>query len=240
MSRPKRPAGAAFIAVCNILLGLPCLCCTGVSAFGNGTDVVNPEPPAAPGNKQEAPPAQQGDKIDQMFDELDEQGQFLAREVPHQSMVMLAINVVLVIASLALLVSGVGLLIMRPWGRMLCLAAALVLATVTTAEIIYDVIFLVPATKKFDEHLEKKRVAQKQAAPPMSKMDAVVFVLALTALLGVGYPILAIVVMMTAPVRAAYAGAPADEHDRYRSDDDFDASPRRDEDDSERWRDDDR
>src|SRR5262245_980617 len=238
MPRPKRPGGAALIAVCNILLGLPCLCCTGITAFGNGTDLVNPEPPAAPGNKQQAPPAQQGDKFDQMFEELDEQGQFLAREMPHQSMVMLAINVVLVIASLALLVSGVGLLMLRPWGRMLCLVAALVLATVTTAEIVYDVIFLVPAMKKFDEHLEKKRLAQKQPAPPMSKMDGTTIMLALSALLGVGYPILAIVVMMTAPVRAAYAGAPPDEHDRYQSDDEYDAPPRRDEEDYERWRDD--
>ena len=231
MPKPKRPPGAAAIAICNILLGLPCLCCSGAGTVQQAMEMANPAPPAPPGQEQKAPAGQPADPFDDFMRQAEEQGRFMAKEVPHQPKVTLVLDALSLLASIALLVSGVGLLMMRPWGRTLCLIGALALATFSLVEVVYDVIFVIPATRKFDEQQEQKRIAQKQPAPPLSQSAGAMFGVAIGALLGVGYPILAMIVMMNPAVRAAYAGTPPDEHDRYRGEDDWDEPPRRDRDD---------
>jgi hypothetical protein len=230
MPRRSRPANATFIAVCNILLGLPCLCCSGLISFGHGADVIetqqaNPanaaaQGPAADNEGDDANAAKPKNMVEQLLKENDESEAYLQKELPRRSIINLGIGIVLVIASLLLSVSGVLLLMNRPFGRTLCLAAAAIMLIGGLADAGYGIGVERPATEKFDRLKAQELKAKNQPPVDVTETEGLWVAIGVKAFLCIGYPVLAIAVMMTGLVRNYYRRTPnvEDELDRYHGD----------------------
>ncbi len=212
MARPSRPASATLIAVCNILIGLPCLCCSGYSTVQDAAD-------AGKANQAQAGNPAQANTFEARIDKVTAD---VEKAIPHHRAVTLASDIGSILGSLLLLVSGVGLLLGRPFGRWFCLVGAGLVLACSVVEVVEIAAFALPESRKAEANLGPPAPGQ----PHIEVSDILVGVIFLEVVTGVGYPLLAIVVMMTAPVRRFYRSRPAfeDEHDRY-VEDEFDRPP---------------
>jgi hypothetical protein len=234
MPRRSRPISATLIAIGNILVGLPCLCCSGGLSLVYGMNLV--EPPQAKlanaqgqeddknqGNNGAAASPEPENIFDKLKQDDDELEAFLQKELPQRSAVNLAIGIVQTVGSLTLLVSGILLLMGRPMGRTLCFAAAGLLLISGAADVAYSVSFEYPATVKFDQVKAQELKAKNLPPEESQKSDSLLFMIGIVALFSIGYPLLAAGVMITGPVREYYRPNPAqdDELNRYHGDEDY-------------------
>lgn len=231
MARRTRPAAATFVAVINILLGIPCLCCSGCVSGGQILGMAT----GNQGEEELDAPDDPNDPIGSAIKNMARQEEFIAKEVKHEMVLTLIVNIGSLIASLILLVSGFMLLTGHSSGWLAAILGLLILLGCTTVEVINNVVFVMPAAKKFDVQEEQ---AERKKADEISSTSALMINIALKSAIGIAYPILALILLMTGPVRAFYAQRTSDEHDRYQDDDEYDRPRRRryDEDDYDRPR----
>lgn len=153
MTPQKRPALVTVVAIINLsfgILGVLCLSCAGF-----GLAMIVPalqKAPAKPGG-----PDPMRDLKD-LFDVFD--------KIPGYSTVMLASGVLSLVMSAVLLASGVGLLKMRGWGRMLALAYAVYSLLSAVGMTAYSMAYVQPAIPAAVEEIEKKREADKLPLNP--------------------------------------------------------------------------
>lgn len=212
MPKRSKPAAVTIVAILNIVVALPCMCCMGFNAVGlaaMGGGAANQPKPAA------------NDPFGQAMAQSNEQINFLAKEAPGYKAEQIGYNVVAVLCSLVLLIASIGLFMGQAWGRMATIAACAVMILIALGNAVYSAAFIVPAATKFQE----QKVAQ-QAGPPPPKgafEAGGVIGICLGVLVGAGYPAAAIAMLMTGSVREYFASrSRRDEHDEYRRDDDYD------------------
>src|SRR5262245_17935538 len=180
----SKPANLTIVAILNVIIALPCVCCMGFTAIGAasmGDAGVNQPKPAA------------NDPFGEAMFKMNEQANFIAKEAPGYKAEQLAYSVVVLLCSIGLLISAIGLFMGQQWGRMLSIAACAVMIVAALGNTVYTVIYVMPATKKFEE----QHVA-KQAGPPPPKgaQEAGGLVAVCVALLiGAGYPAVAIAML---------------------------------------------
>ena len=230
MARAKRPVGVTLIAVFNLILGIPCLLGALCEPFAEDVAVAMleslPKPPAGQGE----------DPVKLVKDEQE----FMRKEIPNQKPMLIAFAVFRLAYSLLLLVSAIALLSNKPMGRMLALAAAVLMAITTAGSLVYSAAFVLPAASKWEK--QQANVAKPAAAPQTAAIFGVAG-LVCSGLIGFGYPAVVFFVLMSGSARQFFSGRPAtdlegDEFDRPR--DDFDDSDRRRDDYDDRRDDDDR
>jgi hypothetical protein len=221
MATKKRSVPATVIGILNILLALPCLACSGWDVVGQITDDNNANNPN-PANVQNADPK---NPIMQMQASLDEWGNVMPKEAPNLKTVSLISNVISMLASLILLVSGFMLIFAKPTGRLLCLLGATLLIASVVVEVGYHMVVLRPAAQKFDDQFEQKAKANGHATPFLTIAAVFLIADAVAILLGAGYPLFAIAVMMMPGVREALASSRPSDDDFDRPRDDFDDRP---------------
>jgi uncharacterized membrane protein len=188
-NRKPIPAGAMIVAIMNLVLFVPCLCLTGGSfalkASGGLSGLQ-----AAPEQKE----------IQQKVEDA------IARELPNAKTVDLVSSVVTVLFSIGMIVSAIGLLTRQTWGRTLCLFLSVLLVILAAASTYYAVTVTLPVTDKITEEALK---AQKlPISPGMAQTISYGFV-AVLALFEIGYPILAVALLMTPGVRRMYCSHPS-------------------------------
>jgi hypothetical protein len=220
----SKPAALTIVAILNLVVGLPCMCCMGLNA-----GVL-----AATGGAANQPKAAANDPLGQAMEKMNEQVDFFSKEVPSYKVEQIAYNVVAVLCSIVLVISAIGLFMGRAWGRIGTIAASAVMIIAVLGNTVYTVAAVLPAAKKF----EQQQVGQQAGPPPpkgaqeVSGFIGVCFAL----LIGAGYPAAAIAMLMTGPVRQYFAEGASRRDDGY--DDRRDDLDRRD-DDYDRRRDDD-
>lgn len=220
MARSKSiPAAAMFVAIMNLILFLPCACCSGIGlvagpAIGDGTAfAVDPEQKKA----------------------VEALNKRLKEKVPNLDTIQLLTGALTLAASLDLVVAAIGLLMRQNWGRILCIGGAILLIVVTLFNVGFQATKVIPVTLEAQKEVMGQ---QGQAAPGAADaLGAIAYgALAINVVIQVGYSLLALILMLLPSVREFYtgSGSVADEADEGWSD-----SPARfDEDD--RWRDTDR
>lgn len=208
-----------FVAIMNLILFLPCACCSGIGlvagpALGDGTAfVTDPEQKKA----------------------AEELTKRLKENVPNLDTIQFLTGVLTLLASLDLVVAAIGLLMRQNWGRILCIGGAILLIVVTLFNVGLQATKVIPVTLE----AQKEIMAQQgQGGPGAAEMLGIIAygALAVNVVIQVGYPLLALLLLLTPSVREFYTGTGGrnDEAEGGWSD-----SPSRfDEDD--RWRDTDR
>lgn len=240
MAKAKRPAGATVIAVFNLLFGLPCLCCAGISSGGSLVTAMDK------GNNQNAfkideKEAAKNDILKSIKQSMEEQ-EFVQKEVSHFYVANFVMYGIGTVASLLLFISGIVLLTMRNSGRWICILGAVLLLTNAVSDMVYSAAFVYPATQKFQEKQRREGKSPDDDAAVSALIAPGAFLV-----LGGGYAILAIAVMLSGATRVAYAAAaragrshddefdrPPEDYDAYDQRRDFDDRFRRHRDDFDR------
>lgn len=191
MRKPKRPGGVTAIAIINIVLGslgmLLGLC--GIIGLVMMKDMM-----------------QQGGPLAQLQEVQDA----LAKEVPLYNLMQILGIAVLVILSVAMLVTGIGLLSVQNWARVWSILFSVFAIGWECWEAAYQTIFVKPATKRF-----------ALLNPPGMEVLTTILQFGLW-ILFIGYALVVIYVLTRPHVRAIYTGTATyeDEGDRYGDEDD--------------------
>lgn len=199
MARANRSTGVTAIGIINLIVGIPCLCCGGfMSGSGFINAVTKPDPTqvikiddrAAANN-----PFAQGMRVGL------EQQAFLQKELPRINLVRGLTYGAGTVGSLLLLVSGILLLLRVGLGKWVCVAGATLVLISMLAEVGYTSVFVYPATQKFAETQKREGKAPPAGAGTGSVLGQ--FLQPCGALLlGGGYSLLAIAVMLGSPASA--------------------------------------
>ena len=196
---PQRPASVTVIAILQLVFGSLNLLC-GLAGLATQGGRFNPAGGA--GKEQEA-----------FQKELEDA---MAREMPNQKPVQVAETASSLVLSVLMLASGIGMLNLRPWGRLLGLVYAVLGMASTLAGLAYAVGVVMPALDR----------AAASVKVPKEQEQVFSLVMKVTPLLMIGLSVLALVyqvivlVVLTRPsVKRAFAGlppveGPEDYHDR--------------------------
>jgi hypothetical protein len=106
-----------------------------------------------------------------------------------------------VLVCLLLIVSGVGLLKMRLWGRWLCVAYACLSILYTLMSTVFTLVFYNPVMAEYQQEVARKYRGAVTTSPEM--LNAVSVVAAVAYLV---YPVVILIVMFLPSVSAAFAG----------------------------------
>jgi len=146
------------------------------------------------------------------------QNQFLNARLPYWKEIGLVFNLLDFAISVLMIVAGVGLVQMKPWGRTCSFVYGGVSIVSQIGRLIFTVGFFLPAMSDFYDSL-----ASPGAGLPPGFTNIMKYALiggVAVSLLGFVYPIVVLIVLSRRSVRAAFSGAPtgaedeADSHDR--------------------------
>jgi hypothetical protein len=108
-----------------------------------------------------------------------------------------------------LLVAGIGLLGMKPWARWICIIYAIYTILGTGVGLIYTATVVTPAVEAWQKDFAKRMGGAAQPTPGFNEVTMVC-----SAVLGVAYGVVLLIVLNLPHVRAAFSAAPrADEPD---------------------------
>jgi hypothetical protein len=110
-----------------------------------------------------------------------------------------------VLFTVMLIAGGVGLLLMQPWGRSVCIAYAVLSILHKIGTGIYSVLVIVPALEPLFAQLGKQDPQQAQVARIGGMIGAVGAIC-----VGAIYPIIVLIFMLLPSIAAAFRAAPTD------------------------------
>ncbi len=206
-ARKKLPAAALAVAIMNLVLFAPCLCCSGFSAAMGAAGDITSSFASTPQQKELQKKTQEA----------------IEKEAPNAKPVGLVFNVINVILSTLMIVAAIGLFMGKPWARLLCILGCIALLLVVAGNSLFEVLVTIPAgSKVFDEQMKNQN-----AQAPQGAFGGLMYIgVVLRVLIIGGYAIIAIGLLMTSSVRRAFSGSPiasaVDFDDRSREDDDDD------------------
>jgi hypothetical protein len=188
MARKKKSVAVIVVAVLNLVLGIPCVICIPVGLI------------ATQGLKGMAKQNQAAGPNDP-FGQIEEQEKFMEKEAPGFKAMQYVSATIQVFYGLGLIISAALLLVGKPAGRYLCIAACICFAFWMIGHSVYQVAFVMPAGKKYTE----KRLQEMKAPPPPKGLfeASTAVALGFNLFIGVGYPLLAIALLMTSGAREA-------------------------------------
>jgi hypothetical protein len=123
-----------------------------------------------------------------------------------------------------MIISGIGLIQVRPWGRTLAIVYAWLSLALGVASIVYTAVFVIPATQDmmdfmFQQMAQEAKTPQEQAAfnqvrAMMGMMTPVLYGSLIFAIAFLAYPIIVLVVMNMKRVKAAFSGQAIEVYDQ--------------------------
>ncbi len=190
-----RPASVTVMAVLNLVLGsLMVLVCL----YGSITNLA------------QSANAKQGavGRDDQFEVQLDRE---VARAVPGYRAYQVSTSLLGLLLSVALLLSGIGLLNLRRWGRSLALVWAVLMILMEIGTTTFHLLVLSPA---MGEALRHVHVPARPGMPDPAALGSLIMTVAnvavvVIAVLLIVYAVILFLMMMKQNVRAAFAGLPA-------------------------------
>lgn len=195
----KRPTGVVVIAILHFVFGGLCGVCSGVQLIGSAVQAANP-------NWGAGDPDDLGHRLEMEIE----------ARVPGFRAVQTIQAGVNLLFCLALIVSGIGLLAMQVWARVLSIAYAVLDILLSMAAAAYLVAFIYPVMNPvFDQIARNKEEA-------FGMRIGFFGVTGLSSCLGLAYPIAVLIVMLRPSVSAAFRAAPGGDEFRYDEDEGFD------------------
>ena len=185
----KRPLAVVVIAVLQLVFGVPALGNYALSLAGADQAVAS--------LGQVNPSGQQRLTL------LDVE-KHLQENVPGYAAVQRGGDGVETVVALSMIASGIGLLLFRPWGRVLALVYAVVSIVITVAYLGWYLAAVAPAVVAFGREIAATGGQDAQAmgaAIPVLYIGAPILMS-----LSAAYPVAVLVVLLRRPVRAAFRG----------------------------------
>jgi hypothetical protein len=186
----KKPTAVVVIAILQVVFGLIGLCGTVVQLSGaqkallNATQVNQPQ-----GQANVSPEAIQS---------------HLEKKIPNYHAIETGDAVVDLVLCVLMLVSAVGLLQMRSWGRLLALGYAVLSILAHLASVVLTFALVVPAMADLSKEIAASGGQEAQVMAQAMRFG-IIFA-ALAAALTAIYPIIVLIVLCLPSVRAAFAG----------------------------------
>jgi hypothetical protein len=190
----NRPTSVTVIAILQFVfggLGLLMGICGGGYQFAGGNKMFATAPQAA-----------QNQQIQTQMED------FLKEKVPSAKPVQYATMALDLILCLIMIASGVGLLKLQPWGRMLAIVYAIFSILLKLFGAIYGFLFSIPAVTEF---LEKTPAQNPQEAMVFNVMKATLYVTPFLSLVFIVYPLIVLIIMMRPSIAAAFRAGPIDD-----------------------------
>ncbi len=138
-----------------------------------------------------------------------DQWEFMARELPSYPVVFIGSFALSLVLNTALLVSGIGLLNMRGWARLMAIVYAVVTIVYQIGGVVYALAYSIPTLHRWNEDFHRRlNLPPGSAGGGPGNEILSVFVGVLIAV----YAIILLVMMFKPNVRAAFAGLPLDDY----------------------------
>jgi hypothetical protein len=206
----QRPASILVIAILQFVfggLGLLCGLYTAAQlAVGNQLFTFGAN----------TPQAQQQEQFQEQLEKS------MLEKDPYVKQVQYGTTGVELFLSLMMIASGIGLLKMQSWGRLLCLVYSVLSISLKVFTAVYTLLFTVPAIKEFAQSLAAKGPQEAMMAKfiQFSAYAGVAW-----PSVTVVYPLVVLVIMLLPPTRAAFRGErvarPEEEPPDYRDEPDL-------------------
>jgi hypothetical protein len=208
MRKPERPSSVLVVAILQIGFGSLVLLsnlCAGAIQLGGGAKMFAP-----PAGAQAAP---------------DVDGMIRAR-VPYYDAWQAGGVALGVVAGTVMLVSGIGLLRMRPWARKVTIGYACYNIVSTIANFVFAVTVTAPVMKEVLEEMRADPKLPPQAAGVITMTEMIGKIGTYSSLAFLAYPVILLAIMFFPHVRAAFRAAslpPAKDEDL--ADEEYDDEP---------------
>jgi hypothetical protein len=205
MSPVNRPTSVFVIAILQFIFGGIGVLFYGCSGLMQASGVTGPA-----GN------AQAQEKMQQDLEAA------MEKRMPGIKTINIAIMFLEVAISILMIVGGIGLVKMAPWGRKLTIAYGFLSLIMKGVNIVLGVMVTVPATKEAMASMsDQMQMPAREAAAFGQIMELFLSIGAFTPICFAIYPIVVLVFMFRPTIAAAFSGvpmatAPADYDDRYR------------------------
>jgi hypothetical protein len=190
----KRPVAVVVIAALQLVFGVPALGSYALSLAGLDKAVASLGPVNPQGQ--------------QRLTLLDVE-QRLEEKVPSYGPAQRAVNVAGVVLSLLMIVSGIGLLTFRPWGRLAAIVYAVLSILTTAAFVVWYLAAVVPAVVEFGREIAA--TGGREAEAMELTIQAAYIGGPLIASLSAAYPVVVLLVLLRPSVRDAFRGEPLPE-----------------------------
>jgi hypothetical protein len=193
----ERPTSVLVLAILQIVFGSLCFLLT---TCGGAFQLAS-------ANKMFKPPPGQGALKEDPEEKLEK---LMEQKVPVYKSIQVAQLGLGLVLSVALVVSGIGLLKLRPWARTLALAYAVISILETICSIVYELLFAMPVLREF--------VAGERARPGLKAEEKMVFDMmeivgnfaVFAPLIILIFPIVVLIILLRPNVRAAFSDLPRD------------------------------
>jgi hypothetical protein len=200
MPAVKRPMAVTIMAIVNFVIGG--LGLVGVIAgVATNFGALGTAPAAAvkPGTANPADP----------FATANELTSYIIQHVPNYKSFLIAGIIVGLLRAVLLIGSGIGLLGMKPYGRMLAFVYIVIALIGTTADAAFSFTQVIPATEQWEKERNEAIKASGRTPPP--SMTAITSTVGggMGVACGLAYPIILLVIMLLPSVRDAFAGRAA-------------------------------
>jgi hypothetical protein len=206
--RRERPGSVLVMAILQIVFGVIALLlniCGGGFQLAGGNKLLMPA-----GNPQAAQQQQFQDDLEKLMRE----------KVPQYDLMQYGELALGLVAAVVMIVSGVGLLKVRRWGRWLAIGYACYSIAHTVLSFIFALVFTVPAMREFIAQESQKPNLPPAQAMALNMMGTTAAIAAYAPLVLLAYPVVLLVVMFLPSVREAFRGAPPDDFEDDLDDED--------------------
>jgi hypothetical protein len=205
MSLRQRPAPVTVVAYLNIIFGilwLLLLFCAGSMALifvGMVRGAMN-----------ENASAQRDREVQLMREMMDHMFNAILTNIPFFGEFVLARAITWLVLTLLLLVSGIGLLGLRPWARRMCIVYALMSLILELGSLVYSITVVNPGMERFTQDMHEWMITQMPPGQPIPPpppprdpvIDAVVSVI--SSVVFMIYPVIVLILMLLPGVSAAF------------------------------------
>ncbi len=210
----RRSTAALVVAIFQILFGVLGLCGAAFQLASSANPFANMQGGAQRGMK--APPTQR---------EIEDA---MEKRVPNSKVILTVMTGMEVVLSLMMIGGAVGLLMTRPWGRLVTIAYAAISIVLNPVKAVYGLVYISPVMSDFfQEHFAGGNQQEQMMGRMMQGMMTAAFALAFVVVL---YPIIVLVIMLLPSVAASFRGEAKDrepeDYDDRRGDDRFTDEPR--------------
>jgi hypothetical protein len=220
--RPYRPSSVLVLAVFHFILGglgiLQSFVAIGVTLLAS---TMNKAPAAAAG------PLAGG----QAPISAAAQYQYLDAHLPYWKEADIGFGVLYLVISVLMIAAGAGLVLMKPWGRLLSLVYGVSSILTQTVRMIYLFAIFLPVMLAFYDTMLRSGAGGGPPPGVVAGMKFGVVIGMCVAFLGYIYPILVLILLLRPSVAAAFRGEPTgredfgDRYDRGGRDDDYGRPP---------------
>jgi hypothetical protein len=188
----ERPLSITAIAILQFVFGGLALLC----GIGEGAGLLV----GGGGQKWFASsggPGADQDKVDKLADDLEK----AIESGPAYQAVQVGSLVIYLALSVAMIISGIGLLQLRPWGRLLSIGYALADIALTAFRLVYAVAFTIPA---FRDLVNKHPVETAEEQMVIGVMGMMAYLPPILELVWMIYPVIILIIMFRAANAAAF------------------------------------